>query len=147
MEGNMRFKTLLMTMACLATTATSSAATVERNGPLQATTMRDWRAAGMDGTGCYWSARRNGPVLFAANGRTGMTRVAGRVVVLEPAAGARELFPFTHDAWQAPGLRIRVLDTAVVRAMGDETVTTDATLIVNLRGRITKLKGSMICGS
>ncbi|WP_312487033.1 hypothetical protein [Sphingomonas sp.] len=143
----MRFKTLLMTMACLATTATSSAATVERNGPLQATTMRDWRAAGMDGTGCYWSARRNGPVLFAANGRTGMTRVAGRVVVLEPAAGARELFPFTHDAWQAPGLRIRVLDTAVVRAMGDETVTTDATLIVNLRGRITKLKGSMICGS
>lgn len=143
----MRLKTLRMTMACLATTATSSAAAVKRNGPLQATTMRDWRAAGMDGTGCYWSARRNGPVLFAANGRTGMTRVAGRVVVLEPAAGARELFPFTHDAWQAPGLRIRVLDTAVVRAMGDEAVTTDATLIVDLRGRITKLKGSMICGS
>jgi hypothetical protein len=76
-----------------------------------------------------------------------MTRVAGRVVALEPAAKARELFPFTHDAWQAPGLRIRVLDTAVVRAMGDETVTTDASLIVDLRGRITKLKGSMICGS
>lgn len=143
----MRLKTLLMTMACLATTATSSAAAVKRNGPLQATTMRDWRAAGMDGTGCYWSARRNGPVLFAANGRTGMTRVAGRVVALEPAAKARELFPFTHDAWQAPGLRIRVLDTAVVRAMGDETVTTDATLVVDLQGRITRLKGSMICGS
>ncbi|KQM26499.1 MULTISPECIES: hypothetical protein [unclassified Sphingomonas] len=143
----MRLKTLLMTMACFATTATSSAATLKRNGPLQATTMRDWRAAGMDGTGCYWSARRNGPVLFAANGRTGITRVAGRVVVLEPAPGARELFPFTYDAWRSPGLTIRILDTAVVRAMGDETVTTDATLVVVLRGRIIKTRGSMICGS
>lgn len=143
----MRFKALLMTMACLATAATSSAATVRRNGPLQATTMRDWRAAGMDGTGCYWSARRNGPVLFAANGRTGMTRVAGRVVVLEPAAGARELFPFTHDEWQAPGLRVRILDTAVVRAMGYETVTTDATLVVSRHGKNIRLRGSMICGS
>ncbi|MBB4087097.1 MULTISPECIES: hypothetical protein [Sphingomonas] len=143
----MRFKALLMTMACLATAATSIAATVKRNGPLQATTMRDWRAAGMDGTGCYWSARRNGPVLFAANGRTGMTRVAGRVVVLEPAAGARELFPFTHDAWQAPGLKVRILDAAVVRAMGYETVTTDATLVVKYRSTTVRLRGSMICGS
>lgn len=143
----MRFKTLLMTMTCFATTATSSAATLKRNGPLQATTMRDWRAAGMNGTGCYWSVQRNGPVLFAANARTGMTRVAGRVVVLEPAAGARELFPFTHDEWQAPGLRIRILDTAVVRAMGYETVTTDATLVVDQRGRVTSMLGSMICGS
>jgi hypothetical protein len=143
----MRFKALLMTMACLATAATSIAATVKRNGPLQATTMRDWRAAGMDGTGCYWSARRNGPVLFAANGRTGMTRVAGRVVVLEPAAGARELFPFTHDAWRAPGLRVRIVDTGLVRAMGYETVTTDATLVVSRCRKTFRLKGSMICGS
>ncbi|KQO58601.1 hypothetical protein [Sphingomonas sp. Leaf257] len=143
----MRFKALLMTMACLATAATSIAARVKRNGPLQATTMRDWRAAGMDGTGCYWSARRNGPVLFAANGRKGMTRVAGRVVVLEPATRAQELFPFTYDAWRSPGLTIRVLDTAVVRTMGYETVTTNATLVVDLRGRITRAKGSMICGS
>lgn len=143
----MRLKSLLMTMACLATAPSSIAATVKRNGPLQATTMRDWRAAGMDGTGCYWSARRNGPVLFAANGRTAMTRVAGRIVVLKPAVGARELFPFTHDAWRAPGLRIRVLDTAVVRAMGDEAVTTDAALVVTLGGRIIRLHGSMICGS
>jgi hypothetical protein len=109
--------------------------------------MRDWRAAGMDGTGCYWSARRNGPVLFAANGRTGMTRVAGRVVVLEPAAGARELFPFTHDAWRAPGLRVRIVDTGLVRAMGYETVTTDATLVVSRCRKTFRLKGSMICGS
>ncbi len=140
-------KILLMTMACLATAATSFAATVKRNGPLQATTLRDWRAAGMDGTGCYWSARRNGPVLFAANGRTGMTRVAGRVVVLKPSAGARELFPFTYDAWRAPGLKVRILDAAVVRAMGYETVTTDATLVVSRHGENFRLRGSMICGS
>jgi len=143
----MRFKALLMTMACLATAATSSAATVRRNGPLQATTMRDWRAAGMDGTGCYWSARRNGPVLFAANGRTGMTRVAGRVIVLEPAPDARELFPFTYDAWIALGLTIRVFDTTIVRAMGDEAVTTDATLVVTRPNGISRLRGAMVCGS
>lgn len=143
----MRLKTLLMTMACLATAPSSIAATVKRNGPLQATTMRDWRAAGMDGTGCYWSARRNGPVLFAANGRTAMTRVAGRVVVLKPAPRAQELFPFTYDAWMSAELTIRVLDTAVVRAMGDETVTTDASLIVTRRSGTLRLPGSMICGS
>lgn len=109
--------------------------------------MRDWRAAGMDGTGCYWSARRNGPILFAANGRTAMTGVAGRVVVLEPAAGARELFPFTYDAWRAPGLKVRILDAAVVRAMGYETVTTDATLVVDLKGHTRRMTGWLICGS
>lgn len=140
-------KTLLMTMACLATSPSSIAATVKRNGPLRATTMRDWRAAGMDGTGCYWSARRNGPILFAANGRTAMTGFAGRVVVLEPAAGARELFPFTYDAWRAPGLKVRILDAAVVRAMGYETVTTDATLVVDLKGHTRRMTGWLICGS
>lgn len=142
----MRVDTLLAAIACIATAAASAAA-VRRYGPLEATTTLDWRKAGMDGTGCYWSARENGPVLFAANGRTGITRVAGRVVVLEPAVGARELFPFTHDAWAAPGLTIRVVDTAVVRAMGDETVTTDATLVVDLGGRASTMTGSMICGS
>ena len=114
---------------------------------LQPTTIRDWRAAGMDGTGCYWSARPNGSVLFAAAGRTAVTKVAGRVVVLAPAQRAREMFPFTHDAWTSDRLTIRVMDSGVVRAMGDETVTTDATLIVTTRTRVRRIRGSMICGS
>ena len=138
---------ILSALVAYLVTAPGTYAPVERRGPLEATTIRDWRRARMDGTGCYWSARRGGPVLFAANGRTGITRVAGRVIILEPVPGARDLFPFTHDEWQAPGLRIRVLDTAVVRASGYETVTTDATLRVRSRGRTFELNGSMICGS
>lgn len=134
-------------IACFATLTATNAATSAPRMPLEPTTMRDWHRTGMEGTGCYWSARRKGPILFAANGRTGITRVAGRVVVLAPAPEARELFPFTHDAWWAPGLRIRVLDTAVVRRMGYETVTTDAILVVDLHGRTTRASGSLICGS
>ncbi|GAA0455311.1 hypothetical protein [Sphingomonas molluscorum] len=114
---------------------------------LQPTTIKDWRAAGMDGTGCFWSPRRNGPILFAAAGRTAVTKVAGRVVVLAPAPEARELFPFTHDAWTSDRLTIRVMDSAVVRAMGEETVTTDAMLIVTTGAKVRRMRGSLICGS
>lgn len=118
-----------------------------RRVPLQPTTMSDWRAARMDGTGCYWSMRRGGPVLFAAAGRTAVTRVAGSVVVLSPAPKAAEMFPFTYGAWTSRDLEIRVVDSSVVRAIGYETVTTDAVLIVTRRGRPLRLRGSMICGS
>ncbi|GAA0460211.1 hypothetical protein [Sphingomonas molluscorum] len=114
---------------------------------LQPSTIEDWRAVGMDGTGCYWSARRNGPVLFAAAGQTAVTKVAGRVVVLAPAPEARELFPFTYDAWTSDRLTIRVNDSGVVRAMGEETVTTDALLIVTAGAKARRMRGSLICGS
>ena len=76
---------------------------------LQATTMTDWRAAGLDGTGCYWSPRQGGPIHFVAAGAKAMTRIDGRVVILKPRRGARGLFPFTYDAWQSSDLTIRVL--------------------------------------
>lgn len=136
---------LLAVIACMAGTQTVRA---ERHvEPFEPTSMRDWRKVGMDGTGCYWSSTTGGPVLFAANGRTAVVRVAGRIVRLEPARTAKNLFPFTYDTWQASGMRIRVVDTAIVKAMGDETVTTDAFLVVDRNGRPRRFKGSMICGS
>lgn len=134
--------------ACLAV-PTVVAAAEAAPGPvaLQATTMADWPAAGVDGTGCYWSPRRGGPVHFVAAGAKAMTRVNGRVVVLKPRRGARDLFPFTYDAWQSGDLTIRVVDSARVKAMGYETVTTDAMLIVSRAGTTSRLRGSLICGS
>ena len=61
--------------------------------------------------------------------------------------GAKPLFPFTHDAWRFGDLTIRVVDTARIRSMGYETVTTDAMLVVTRRDVTTRLRGSMICGS
>ena len=134
--------------ACLAVPAVVAAAdAAPRPVALQATTMADWRAAGLDGTGCYWSPRRGGPVHFVAAGAKAMTRVNGRVVILKSRRGARDLFPFTYDAWQSGDLTIRVVDSARIKAMGYETVTTDALLIVSRAGTTSRLRGSLICGS
>ena len=145
----MRHRTLSLLLATSLGTSVIAARTQadSRRVPLQPTTMSDWRAARMDGTGCYWSERKGGPVLFAAAGRTAVTRIAGRVVLLAPSPKAAELFPFTYDVWTSRGLEIRVVDGRVVRALGDETVTTDAVLIVRRRGKLLRLRGSMICGS
>lgn len=141
----MRYRLTLRIVAALIPTVTVAA--TPRPVVLEATTMADWRAAKLDGTGCYWSPRRGGPIHFVAAGNTAMTKVRGRIVVLEPRRDAKALFPFTHDAWRADDLTIRVVDTARVRAMGYETVTTDAVLVVTRRNVTRRLRGSMICGS
>lgn len=134
--------------ACLAVPAIVAAANAApRPVALQATTMADWRAAGLDGTGCYWSPRRGGPIHFVAAGGKAMTRIDGRILILKPRRGARDLFPFTYDAWQSDDLTIRVIDSARIRAMGYETVTTQALLIVSRAGTTSRLRGSLICGS
>ena len=119
----------------------------DRRLPLEPSTYADWRAAGMDGTGCYWSRRKGGPVLVAASGRTAVAKTEGHVVVMRPDFKADELFPFTYAAWTGPGLGIRIEDSGVVRAMGYETVTTNATITINRHGIVTRWRGSMICGS
>jgi hypothetical protein len=125
----------------------SSADAAHRPVALQATTMADWRTAGLDGTGCYWSPRRSGPIHFVAAGNKAMARVNGRVVILKPRRGAQDLFPFIYDAWQSGDLTIRVVDTARIRAMGYETVTTEALLIVTRASTTSRPRGSLICGS
>lgn len=141
----MRYRLTLRIVAALIPTVTVAAA--PRPVVLEAMTMADWRAAKLDGTGCYWSPRRGGPIHFVAAGNTAMTKVRGRIVILKPRRDAKPLFPFTHDAWRADVLTIRVVDTARIRAMGYETVTTDAALIVTRRNVTIRLRGSMICGS
>ncbi len=145
MSGRLALRIIAACLAVPAVVATADAA--PRPVALQATTMADWRAAGLDGTGCYWSPRRGGPIHFVAAGGKAMTRVSGRVVILKPRRGARDLFPFTYDAWQSGDLKIRVVDSARIRAMGYETVTTEALLIVSRAGTTSRLRGSLICGS
>jgi hypothetical protein len=53
----------------------------------------------------------------------------------------------THDALWPGDLIIRVVDTACIRAMGYNTVTTDALLIVTHAGTTSRLRESVICGS
>lgn len=145
MRGALTLRIVAALVPVLTSIAIADAA--PRSAVLEATTRADWRAAKLDGTGCYWSPRRGGPVQFVAAGDKAMTKVNGRVVILKPRRDARDLFPFTYDAWRSGDLTIRVVDTARIRAMGYETVTTDAALIVTRRNVTTRLRGSMICGS
>jgi hypothetical protein len=145
MRGALTLRIVAALVPVLTSIATVDAA--PRPVVLEATTRADWRAAELDGTGCYWSPRRGGPIHFVAAGHTAMTKVGGRIVILKPRRDAKPLFPFTHDAWRADDLTIRVVDTARVWAMGYETVTTDAVLVVTRRNVTIRLRGSMICGS
>lgn len=103
----MRYRLTLRIVAALIPTVTVAAA--PRPVVLEATTMADWRSANLDGTGCYWSPRRGGPIHFVAAGNTAMTKVGGRIVILKPRRDAKPLFPFTHDAWRADDLTMRVV--------------------------------------
>ncbi len=145
MSGRLARRIIAACLAVPAVVATADAA--PRPVALQATTMADWRAVGLNGTGCYWSPRQDGPIHFVAAGAKAMTRIDGRVVILKPRRGARDLFPFTYDVWQFGDLTIRVVDSARIRAMGYETMTTDALLIVSRAGTTSRLRGSLICGS
>lgn len=145
MRGPLRLRIVAALVPVLTSIATVDA--TPRPAALETTTRADWRAANLDGTGCYWSPRRGGPMVFVAAGDKAMTKVNGRIVILKPRRDAREMFPFTYDGWQSGDLTIRVVDTARIRAMGYETVTTDAALIVTRRNVTTRLRGSMICGS
>lgn len=145
MRGALTLRIVAALVPVLTSIATVDAA--PRPAVLETTTRADWRAANLDGTGCYWSPRRGGPIVFVAAGDKAMTRINRRVVILKPRRDAKALFPFTHDAWRADDLTIRVLDTARARAMGYETVTTDAVLVVTRRNVTIRLRGSMICGS
>lgn len=145
MRGPLTLRIVAALVPVLTSIAIADAA--PRPAVLEATTRADWRAAELDGTGCYWSPRRGGPMVFVAAGDKAMTKVNGRIVILKPRRDAREMFPFTYDGWQSGDLTIRVVDTARIRTMGYETVTTDAALIVTRRNVTTRLRGSMICGS
>ncbi len=96
MRGRLPSRIIAACQAVPATIATADAA--PRPVALQATTMADWRAAGLDGTGRYWSHRRGGPIHFVAAGGKAMTRIDGRILILKLRRGARDLFPFTYNA-------------------------------------------------
>ncbi|MGT2515150.1 hypothetical protein ACVOMT_13780 [Sphingomonas panni] len=75
MRGPLTLRIVAALVPVLTSIATVNAA--PRPAVLEATTRADWRAAGLDGTGCYWSPRRGGPIVFVAAGDKAMTRVGG----------------------------------------------------------------------
>lgn len=139
-------RTLLLMSIAILGSASLKAASNDDVG-LQPTAIKDWRRAEMDGTGCYWSKRLRGPILFVAAGSVGLTKVAGRVVLLSPTKGAGELYPTTYDMWHSDTIAISIVNSGEAEETGYETVTTRADVVVTRNGRTSRLRGFMICGS
>lgn len=133
--------------AALLLTASAAGSASTRPLPLAALTPAEVRAAGADGTGCSWMARKGGPVLLAMAGDKAVARSGYGPVALSPDARARDLFPFTFDRWRRDDLVIIVRKLGAARRRGTETLATRTDLEVIQGVRRTVVHGWLECGS
>lgn len=117
--------------------------------PLRPMSRADLRNAEVLGTGCFWSTTASGPTLLAMVEDRAAIRTADGIVTLSPAAGARDMFPFTHDRWRSADGRIAVAvrQTKGARMTGEETLTSSNLVEVAVTAGRTTLRGVMQCGS
>lgn len=137
--AHMAIGALVATVAAPAAAATPTV--------LQLLSLSEWRSAGVGGTGCWWSVRGDRDWRFAMSGRTAVVKVAGRVVILEPAAGAARAFPFTFDRWRAGATTINVVRRGWSRRSGTEVLREPARVVVVTDGRRAAYAGTLECGS
>ena len=111
-------------------------------------TTDDLRRAHATGTGCFSSLPGDRDLVrFAMVDDHAAAKVGGRVVAFAPAPDARDLFPFTHDAWTGGGLSIRVRRVGSDRRFGSEGLVASTVLVVTSGKRSRTVRGGMICGS
>jgi hypothetical protein len=124
-----------------------SAADAKRTVGLLPLSSAQIRAAKAIGTGCSWSLAEDRRIRFGAADDHAVVRLPSRVVSLRPAAGAHDLFPFTHDRWSGDGVAVGVAPVGPATRKGSEALEVAADLEVNVGGRIWKRRGLMVCGS
>lgn len=146
--------TALSLVTAFPTMATTPAG-VARNGvqatvpmlPLRPLTMAMVSKAGAAGTGCSWSLARDRRMRFAAADDRAVVRLASGIVQLRPAAGAGDLFPFTHDRWVGDSITVTVTSVGPSRWKGTEVNEGAADIEVRNGGRRWIARGRLTCGS
>lgn len=114
---------------------------------LQPLTFSQVMDAGAAGSGCSWSPGKGRAMLFAAADDRAVVRIRGRVIVLAPMPGARDLFPTTFADWSHEGITIRVRQRGATRVRNAERLTYGAVLTLT-DGRVSeRFVGTMSCGS
>jgi hypothetical protein len=103
--------------------------------------------AGAAGTGCSWSLAKDKRMRFAAADHRAVVRLASGIVRLRPAAGAGDLFPFTHDRWVGDGVTVTVTPIGRSTWRGTEVNDGAADLEVRTGGRRWSTRGRLHCGS
>lgn len=128
---------------------------VPRNGvgatasvaPLRPLSMPMVMKAGAAGTGCSWSLAKDRRMRFAAADDRAVIRLASGIVHLRPAAGAGDLFPFTHDRWVGDSITVTVTPVGRSTWRGTEVNEGAADIEVRNTGRRWIARGRLTCGS
>lgn len=144
----------LSLVAAFPTMATTPAG-VARNGiqanapmlPLRPLSMPMVMKAGAAGTGCSWSLVNDRRIRFAAADDLAVIRLASGMVQLRPAAGAGNLFPFTHDRWVGDSITVTVTSVGPSRWKGTEVNEGAADIEVRNGGGRWIARGRLTCGS
>ncbi|MFN3774801.1 hypothetical protein [Sphingomonas parapaucimobilis] len=144
----------LSLVTALPTMATTPAG-VARNGvqaslpvlPLRPLSMAMVMKAGAAGTGCSWSLAKERRMRFAAADDHAVVRLASGIVQLRPAAGAGDLFPFTHDRWVGDSITVTVTSVGPSMWKGTEVNEGAADIEVRNGGRRWIARGRLTCGS
>ncbi len=103
--------------------------------------------AGAAGTGCSWSLAKDRRMRFAAADDRAVVRLASGIVRLRPAAGAGDLFPFTHDRWVGDGITLTVMPIGRSTWRGTEVNEGAADIEVHAGDRRWIARGRLSCGS
>ncbi|MDQ1159349.1 hypothetical protein QE385_003676 [Sphingomonas sp. SORGH_AS 950] len=128
---------------------------VPRNGvgatasvaPLRPLSMPMVMKAGAAGTGCSWSLATDRHMRFAAADDLAVIRLARGIMHLRPAAGAGDLFPFTHDRWVGDSITVTVTPIGPSRWKGTEVNEGAADIEVRNGRRRWIARGRLTCGS
>lgn len=142
-------------LATAAPTLANMPVGVPRNGvgaaesvaPLRPLLMAMVMKAGAAGTGCSWSLANDRRMRFAAADDHAVVRLASGIVQLRPAAGAGDLFPFTHDRWVGDSITVTVTSVGPSRWKGTEVNEGAADIEVRNGGRRWIARGRLTCGS
>lgn len=114
---------------------------------LQPLTFSQVMDAGAAGSGCSWSLGKGRAMRFAAADDRAVVRIRGRVIVLAPMPGARDLFPTTFADWSHEGITIRVRQRSAARVRNAERLTYGAVLTLTDGRVLERFVGTMSCGS
>ncbi|MDR6116031.1 MULTISPECIES: hypothetical protein [unclassified Sphingomonas] len=115
--------------------------------PLRPLSMPMVMKAGAAGTGCSWSLATDRRMRFAAADDRAVVRLDSGIVHLRPAAGAGDLFPFTHDRWIGDSITVTVTPVGPSRWKGTEVNEGAADIEVRNSGRRWIARGRLSCGS
>lgn len=140
----MRFAAALLLTLCGPAAAWASP---EGDVPLQTMTMDEIMQARAAGTGCAWLGGEGRTLRVAMKEDRGAVKRAGRVVRLVPAAGAKEVFPYTYHRWTGEGMEIAIEDSGRRVGQGTEHVETISKLTLTVDGRSRSWQGRLSCGS